>query len=152
MLAPAPELSTLKELALRLDTPVKTPEHALEALTALANFKKRVAEVEAQIKAGVIAHIKANGPIVNGDVRYYVAPNKTTKCLDARGVLDALMTATAGDLEAVTACLSTDAWKPAATKKVLGKDADKWFLDEVKDALKEELHTVDTRFLTQGKA
>ena len=75
-----------------------------------------------QIEESVIEWIRVNGEVSIGDVRYYVAPNKDTKCKSVLGTLRAALEATGGDVDSIAQLLSASAWKPGACKKVLGED------------------------------
>ena len=107
--------------------PVATKEDVLTAL----NFTKRLRELAKELsdnaESAAIQWIQQNGEIVDGDIRFYVAPNKVTKCLNVKGTLGAVLESSGGDLDAVAECLASSAWKHGATKKMLGDKADEFF-------------------------
>jgi hypothetical protein len=107
--------------------PVATKEDVLTALNFTKRLRELAKELSDQAEAASIAWIQANGEIIDGDIRFYVAVNKTHKCKDVKATLAALLEKSGGDLDSVTECMSTNAWKPGETKKRLGDDADKFF-------------------------
>lgn len=127
-----------------------------QVLTAL-EFVKRLGEVQRELKERVnkaaIKYIQANGDIQDGTRRFFVGPNKTTKCLDLRKTVEAVLTAAGGDIDALVDVLSTDAFKPGATKKLIKdkakdlfetKETNKLELEQAKPEMK--LQEVDSRF------
>lgn len=96
--------------------------------------------------------IEANGPFAIGDTEFFLAPDKSIKCRDIRKTVTALYESVAGDFDAFCECLSVNAIKPGAAKKVLG---DSRFLElfEVKVATDLEkrpvksLQMIDKRFV-----
>lgn len=108
----------------------------LRAMAMVQQCKHAVAALSQRMEAAVIAWIGANGEIEDGDNRYYVGTSKTTKCVDVKATLDRLLTVTGGDLDAVNSCLSTGAFKPAATLAVLGSEGAGLFTTEVVQDLK----------------
>ena len=103
---------------------------ASEVLKAL-DFVARIGECHRALKeraeAAAIKWIRTNGDLVDGDIRYYVGPNKSTKCLDLPGTLRALLEVSGGDLDAVVEVLSSGAFKPAKAREVLCERADGLF-------------------------
>ena len=147
-----------KDIGPNLGRPVRTDmselaAHIIDAEDLLCRIdaldEKQVAEFYEHIKSvryrfneyyrlwteGIIEWIEAHGePLVEtagGPRRLYVAPDKTTKCLDNRDALVAVLTATGGDVDALLGCLSSNAFKPGACKAVLGDEWPKHF--EVKE-------------------
>jgi hypothetical protein len=110
-----------------IENPVATKEEVLIALNFTKRLRELAKELSDQAEAASIAWIQQNGEIIDGDVRFYVAPNKVTKCLDVKATLGAVLEVSGGDLDAVTECLSSSAWKHGATKKMLGDKADQFF-------------------------
>lgn len=94
-------------------------EEVLNALNFMDALSEATRELKARLEAAAIKWIEANGELEFGDIRYYVGPNKTTKCLNLSGTLEALLTATGGDFEAVVRCLSTSAFKHGACREAL---------------------------------
>jgi hypothetical protein len=115
-------------------------EQVLAAMNCVAAFKEAARDLSERMEAATIAWIGHNGDLVDGDIRYYVGPNKSTKCLDLPGTLRALLEVSGGDLDAVVEVLSSGAFKPAKAKEVLGERADGLF------------ETKETTDLKTGKA
>lgn len=102
-------------------------------------------ELKSRWEAAAIAYMEANGDLLDGEVRYYVGPNKSTKCVDLRETVRVVLTATGGDVDAFTDCLSSSAFKHGTTCKRLAEagmkeDADRLFV------------TTETKDIKTGKA
>lgn len=134
-----------------IENPLATKDEVLLALNFVKRLKEVAATLNEQAEKAAIEWIQANGEIVEGDTRYYVAPNKVHKCKDTKGVLAALLTASGGDLDAVAECFASGAWKSGETKKRLGEIADTFFktvetLDLKTGVAKPRLQKVNTAF------
>lgn len=129
-------------------------DDVLTAMGFVAKLKELTREVSEKCEAAAIAWIEQNGQIESGDVRYYVAPNKSVKCPDLRKVVDAILSR-AGVDELVT-CLSTSAFKPSAVRELLPEDElDGLFITTTTGELREgkpakRLQKVDGRFHATG--
>lgn len=110
-----------------IENPLATRDEVLTALNIVARLKELAKELGEQAERAAIEWINVNGEIVDGDMRFYVAPNKTHKCKDTKGVLAALLEESGGDLDAVAECFASGAWKPGETKKRLGDRANQFF-------------------------
>lgn len=129
-----------------------------DALNALA-FRDRLKEVSRdlceQIEQNVIEFIQLNGDLECGDIRWYVAPNKSTKCHDQRKALEELLTACGGDLDQFAECLASNALKHGACKNVMAADVygRLFFTTQVLDLKegkpKNRLQKLDARFTKQ---
>lgn len=117
-----------------------TSEQVLAAMNYTGLVKEAARDLSERMEAATIAWIGKNGDLVDGDIRYYVGPNKSTKCLDLPGTLRALLEVSGGDLDAVVEVLSSGAFKPGKAKEVLGEKADGLF------------ETKETTDLKTGKA
>jgi ABC-type glycerol-3-phosphate transport system substrate-binding protein len=117
-----------------------TSEQVLAAMDFVVTLAFVTNELKKRMEEAAIKWIQANGDLVDGDIRYYVGPNKSTKCLDLPGTLRALLEVSGGDLDAVVEVLSSGAFKPAKAKEVLGERADGLF------------ETKETTDLKTGKA
>jgi hypothetical protein len=104
--------------SIETDSPVEAVLEAMDRVAALKEQTRLLAEL---LEARVIAWIETNGDIENGDVRYYVGPNKTTRCNDLRATLTALLDACGGDMQEVCRHLSTSAFKPGACRETLAE-------------------------------
>jgi hypothetical protein len=113
------------------------PEQCVElldrcsALTALARDLKRQAE------EAIVDHIVTTGEFVYADKRYYAANKTETKVRGKHSeIREALLEAAFGDEQALDNCLSSNAWKPAAVRDLLGKDS-RFIEQTTKPVLKE---------------
>lgn len=105
-------------------------DDVLRALDFLKQLKDATKKASDEMEAAVIGWIAANGDLSDGKVRYYVAPNKTTKCLSVRTTLEAIFEAKDGDLDALMDCLSSNPFKPSTTMKLIGARAEECFKTE----------------------
>jgi hypothetical protein len=117
-----------------------TPHQVLEAMEFVVTLAFVTNELKKRMEEAAIKWIQANGDLVDGEIRYYVGPNKSTKCLDLPGTLRALLEVSGGDLDAVVEVLSSGAFKPGKAREVLGERADGLF------------ETKETTDLKTGKA
>lgn len=131
-----------------------TEDDALSALTFIARLKELTKQLNQQVEDGVIAFIQAHGDIEMGTVRWYVGPNKSTKCVNVKGAVEALMNATGGDFDAFCECLASGALKHGACSKVLSPETYNSLFEtkEVTDlktgvAKGAKLQKIDKRFL-----
>lgn len=117
----------------------------MSALNAVKVMKEKVKALDQRMTAAAIEFVKEYGTFDDGDFIYAVGKAKTTKCTDLRATVEAVLNKTAGDVDAFTLCLSTSAFKPAFTRKLLGDDAAPLFVDEEKDKL--EFKQINKRFV-----
>ena len=120
-------IRTCTDAACAIIEPDATRDQVLAALDFTARLREVARELTEQVEVGAIAWVQAHGDIEDGEKRYYVAPNKSVKCLDVKGTLGAVLEVAGGDLDAVIECLSSGAFKPAKTKALLGERADEFF-------------------------
>jgi alkylated DNA nucleotide flippase Atl1 len=132
------------------ETPI---EEVINLVGLMDDAKRRLAEAREQAWAAL--HLKveqAGGSFTFGDIRYYVGVEKKTKCRAVGRCLEALLTVSGGDWDAVVDCLSANAIKYGAAKKALGGQFDNHFeVIEVPD-LKEgkperKLKAINTKFI-----
>ncbi|MCR4331803.1 MAG: hypothetical protein NUV34_03740, partial [Sulfuricaulis sp.] len=114
-----------------------------------------VRDAKKQFDEQIISWIQANGDLTIGDKRYYVGPEKTTKSIDNARTLEALLTATDGDVQAIAGLLSSQPYKHGSCRGVLGDQWDKCFIVEEKLDLKtgvakKELLVFDPTFTKKG--
>lgn len=106
-----------------------SPEMPLEVLLAFEDqvsfFKQFMKELSNTLKDRLYEWIEANGEINLPEMnkRYYNAQETKTKCRDKKALIEALLDATKGDIEALAELLSSDPFKQGACKIPLG---DKW--------------------------
>jgi len=97
----------------------------------------------------MVEWIQENGDIMCGTKRYYVGKNKSTKCDDIKPTVEALHKASGGDWDMFVGCLSSNALKVGACRKILGGEVfAKHFTTTTKDTL--ELQAVDDKYLTSN--
>lgn len=123
-------ITTCGEWCAEVQSGMASADDVLRALDFLKQLKEATAKANADMEAAVIGWINANGDLSDGQVRYYVGPNKTTKCLNVRTTLEAIFEAKDGDLDALMDCLSSNPFKPATTIKLIGPRAEECFKTE----------------------
>lgn len=116
------------------DLPEK-PDELLLLRDRVAAIKQRATELLKQIDAeGMTPYVKAKGAIeVGPGVRWVLKLDKTVKCKNLRGALEALFIATGGDWEAFVQCLSVNALKPGESRNQLADRFDEFFETVVKE-------------------
>ena len=91
--------------------------------------------------------IDERGPFQLGEIKYVKGVKKTNKQAKPLDILNALSDKTGGDFEAIVGCLSSNAFKAGASKKILGKASELFWSEEI-DALKTSvLKVINTKFL-----
>lgn len=117
----------------------------------LKDFGKLMADTADDV---LLAHILTTGkPISVGDNLFVSAAyRKEVKCNNPKALLDVLLKRTGGDLDAVTACLSSSAWKHGACREPLGDTFDQHFTTTSVPYLKEgeptkKLSVINKRFI-----
>jgi hypothetical protein len=118
---PSYDLARVEEAGLKINPEV--PEDVVAAALMLVKAAKdRIREIETLVKDGAVEWIQANHEIVIGATRYY-AGHETDKWTDNyAGTLDAILTATNGDMKAAAECLASGAWKPGACRSMLPEE------------------------------
>ena len=123
---------------------IESGDATVDQVLMAQEFIKKLGEIHRELKEklelATIAYIEKNGEIRDGERRFYVGPNKSTRCVDVRKTVEAVFEVSGGDFDVFVECLSSSAFKPAATKKVLGDKASELFIDtETKDLKTGEL-------------
>lgn len=112
-------VQTVRDALCNLESGTATKEDVLTTM----GFVKRLSEVakdcRSQFEKLAIEWIDANGEIDDGRVRWYVGPERKTKCINTRATIEALLNATGGDIDRMAECLASDPFKPASTKALL---------------------------------
>lgn len=89
--------------------------------TRIDGAMKRLKEAKGELEKFLIDYLPTHcRELVIGDTRYFVTTKKKTKCLSIPEAVTALYEATGGDFDAFCDCLSSNAIKYGAAKKVLG--------------------------------
>lgn len=103
-----------------------TPETPTDVLLQVGDKLQRLSELLRELKqlheAKMIERIERDGPIVAGDIRWYVGAKKMTRCSDVPATVEALLTATGGDLTRFSEHLSSGAVKYGAARQTLPAD------------------------------
>jgi hypothetical protein len=102
--------------------PQLSHDEVLNALLASEDAVRKLTESRDKVRAAVLEWVKVNGELTNGSQRWYVAKDKTEKCINVSKTFSAVMEAVAGDESQLALVLSTNAFKPGATKKLLGDE------------------------------
>jgi hypothetical protein len=146
----------LKEKAEEL-TPLSDPAEAANLLGLVAEAERRLDDIKSQIKVAMLQILtnQPNQSFTHGVIRYYIGTKKSTKPTALKAVAEAVLTATGGDLDGFTQCLSTNAFKPGQCREVLGQATwDTVFRVEEELEVREgkpervkKLIAVDTRFM-----
>lgn len=97
-------------------------DDVLTTIGIVDRLKELTRELSAKSEAAILAWIEQNGDIESGEVRYYAGTNKTVRCRDHDGTVQAILAATGGDVSAVAKCLASSAWKHAACRELLPAD------------------------------
>lgn len=141
------------------------------AVAMVDYMKKWINEQDKELKRRLVLYIQKRGEFMIGEEKFYLGHKKETWCEDVAETVVALLGLKAGaqleilnaktgeavpfNLESLTDCLSSDAFKPATTIKALQPaDADRLFKSEMKTHLKREgtpipveVHRVNTKFI-----
>lgn len=138
--------------SLNEDAPMAQVVATMDKLKA---FQQTLNEYKRLMEDGVIDWIKKNGEIEVGDLRLYVGEERKIKCRDFKGTLEAILSASGGDMEALVSCLSSNAFKPGACRETLppSKYRDLFVTTVEPDlkkgiAKKQKLLSVNKNFLT----
>lgn len=131
-----------------------TPEYIADVMGRVDAALERAKAIKAALKEAMVEHILATGrDLVIGEVRYYAAQEKETKCVRQLEAVEAVFKAVGGDCEGFKACLSSNAFLPGQCRKVLPPDvfAD-LFVTTVKTKLKDgvpqkQLCSVNPKFI-----
>ncbi len=102
-------------------------DHIALTLTKLEGYIAQAQDLKRQLKDAMKPWIEANGPVVIGDVRWVLVNKKTEKVRDLKSAVMALEKAVGGEFDLFIDCLSVNAIKTGAAKKVLGNDFEKFF-------------------------
>jgi hypothetical protein len=94
----------------------------MKAMDSVQLLKDEVRQLAGVCEAAIIRWIEENGDITVGDVRYYVGPEYKHKCVNVPAAVEAVLNATGGDMKVFCDCLTSQPFKPASTRKVLGED------------------------------
>ena len=117
---------------------------------SIANMDDLLKQVKAERDDLYRERIEAHGEFTVGTKRRYMGYETKTTCIDVGRAIDAVLTATEGDLVAMSLCLSSGALKPGACRQVLGDQFNSHFLTERKGTVK-VVKVADTRFMPDQK-
>lgn len=116
-----------------------TAEEVAAVCDQLTAYIERGKQIKQQLDALMLDWIVLHErPIVIGPVRYIATVSSTVKCRNVPAAMEALMEASGGDWTLVCDCLSSNAIKYGAARKVLAERYDEFFERVEKNALKRE--------------
>lgn len=145
------ELAVALQRLDELDVGGVTEEQISNTIDAVDLLKQAARELDQRLKRSLMEYLRGHGDLVIGERRYYIGRKKTTKCVDTRLVLQAILEASGGDLDSVMECLSSQPFKPATTKKLIGDNTAGLFYDDVKETVEGkpvlEVKCLDRRFV-----
>lgn len=139
-------------------SPEVTIEQIAAALNRVEALKDFVRELDGHLKDAMKQWIEANGQDIEiGTKRWYLAPEKKVKERDPAQTCQTLLEVTGGDFGRMGECLSANAFKPGAIRKLLaelgqGEKFAELFDVQIGTKLAEgkpvkQLQVVDTRFI-----
>ena len=71
-------------------TTAASPEQCAEVICMVDAARERLKELQQHLEAALTEHVRANGDLTIGMVRYYIGTEKKTKCRDVEaGIEDA---------------------------------------------------------------
>jgi hypothetical protein len=131
-----------------------TADHVADVLTRLDAYMQRGKALRETLEPLLTEWIKAHGELRIGEVRYYVGPKRTTKCIDVPGCVEALLIASGGDFGTLCEFFASQPLKYGACKEPLGEAWAKFFNVVVEEELKDgevkpvkKIQRVDERFI-----
>jgi len=135
---------------------IESGEATREQVVAAMAFVDRLSAVRTNLKTRLdgacLQWVKQNGEFDDGVKKYYVGKDKTTKVKDLRHCVQTAMSVL--DVDSFILCLSTGAFKPAATIKAFeGAGLDKEQIAELFDVTVSEdlkFKAVDKRFIGEN--
>lgn len=123
---PAQRLATEADLVERLDgiSPATEPEEVINLIGLIEGAQRRLREMKKKADAALIPLLEARGPrgVTLGHLRFYVGEKKSFAPKSNRDVAEAVLRACEGDLERFIECLAAGAFRPGATRKLLGDE------------------------------
>lgn len=111
------ELARVQQMAAIV--PTMTRDEVLARQTMVQGMLSRLREIKADMDAGIIEWIEANGDlVVDENTRYYVGKETKYKCKDLRATIEMLLCGFS--VEDLVTVLSANAIKAGALKKMIG--------------------------------
>jgi hypothetical protein len=110
-----------------------SPEGIHSNFMAINFAKQMIREIEAAAVAHTEAYIQLNGSFQVGEIAYWLAPDKKTKCRNPKVALERLLEIFGGDVEKIAQCLASDALKQGQVKSYLKELKQDEFFDELFD-------------------
>ena len=118
-------------MAAQLGTDAPT-DMVLELLDRMEVIQQRAKQAKEAIEAAVIEWLNANGgEIEMGDIRWYVGERTTKKCMDVHATHMFLLAFTDDNIEHVSECLTSNAWKHGAVRSLLEQHGDTLSWDDL---------------------
>jgi len=153
-----PELTTTTigqiDTAVREITPAAAADTVLLWIDRTCSLVRRAKEIRAEMESRAVEWIATHGDLVLGDIRYTTGERATTKCIDVRLGLNALLTATGGEASRLAEFLKSDPFKYGSCRSILLPSLfDRIFQTECKTIFKSgrpvrQLRRINNRFRT----
>lgn len=115
------DLTTLRSSVLGISAEASV-EQIADVLGRVEIATKALKEIKALAEERIIERIREQGPFTVNEIRYFIGPKKTTKCIDPIGTADAILQAIGGDLEQFVAVLAAQPYKHGAVKALIGEE------------------------------
>ena len=129
-------LAGLRSLTLSL-TDLNSRERALEVWDRVEFAKITIRAISALLNEALVDWINANGDLqVDETRRLYVGTTKKVTSNNQQALLEALLDATGGDVEALVKCMAASAFKHGACRTLLKEAWDTHFTSETVEDLK----------------
>lgn len=132
-------------------------EQVVEVIGLVDMYEKRARELRSALKQGLIAYLVEHGSFTWQGKRYYVGTDKSYRMkAPMKEAVEALLTATGGDLDAFCEVLASNALKPGTCKTVLGDEFSRIFATVTKASVEtgkpeRVVKVVDEKFLPANR-
>jgi hypothetical protein len=141
------------QLIIAVNAGTATADDVSAAMDELSALKTLLKTLEAGTEAAAAAFVTANGPVRMGKIEWRMTTAKTIKCNDPAATMGTLLELT--DVDTLADCLSSNAFKVAPVRNVLGPAFDEHFTTTAKQDLEgkplKELTRIDTTFTKGNK-
>lgn len=115
------------------------PAEVFRLQAEVDRLKREARELAQAFEASFLEWLKARpgGEFTDGLVRYYVDVDKRTRCTDKQAAVEAILVNSGGDVAAIAALLSSDPFKAASVRNLIGAKAfDGAFTVEFKEEIR----------------
>ena len=111
-------IAPIVRLVAQLDGGVDTFDVLPNAMGLIEEVIRRCRELKSEVERHAVGYISIHGEQHIGPVRYYVGVTKTYKPRTLVEAVEAILDASGGDMARFTDCLSSNALKAGATRKM----------------------------------